>query len=255
MAVVGNSHVLTLFEGYEQMAGQLPPQLELTFIAKGQHRIGHAVGSSAGTKRRQLKGNFIDLVAQLDVSYVFVMWLGSQMNIRALLLQDRAFDVVLPEEGGRIIDPDVELIPCSVIETFVRNSLHTDPVLSQLIERAQGRGAKVWLMAPPPVLPDVAVRERLGSESHFATRLAEIGISAAEANILPEPARVRLRALLLNVYREFAAEHGAGFCPPPNRVADEAGVLLPQFWGRDITHGSAAYGAAYLHELVAVAAA
>jgi hypothetical protein len=254
--MVGNSHILTLFEGYRLVAAELPPGWELTFIAKGQHRIGHAVGSAAGIRLRQVSGNFLDLVGELAAQDVFVMWLGSQMNIRGLLMDGPvAFDVVLPSDGDRIIDPGVELIPCSVVESVVRASLDRDPVLAQVIERVQQRGARAWLMAPPHALPDEAVRERMGNESHFAARLREIGRSPADAAILPDPARVRLRALLLTAYRDWAAEHGAGFCPPPERVADVDGLLLPQYWGKDVTHGSAAYGAAYLHELVSVARA
>jgi hypothetical protein len=255
MAMVGNSHVLTLFEGYELIAGQLPPGWELTFIAKGQHKIGYAVGSQSGIRLRQLSGNFLDLVGEVSASDVFVMWLGSQMNVRGLLMEGPPFDVVLPSDGERIIDSAVELIPCSVVESMVRSSLDRDPVLAQVIDRVRSRGARAWLMAPPHALPRHAVRERMGNESHFATRLREIGRSATDASILPDPARVRLRTLLLCAYRDWAAAHGAGFCPPPDRVADTDGLLMSQYWGRDVTHGSAAYGAAYLHELVAVAAA
>ena len=32
-------------------------------------------------------------------------------------------------------------------------------------------------------------------------------------------------------------------------------MLLPQYWGRDITHASAAYSAEYLDEIMAIAEA
>jgi hypothetical protein len=253
IAFVGNSHILTLFEGYQLLGGQLPAGLELTFIAKGQQRIGYAVGSSSGTRRSQPSAGLVSLIDQLDVSDIFVMWLGSQANIRGLLLTGIAFDVVLPTDGYRLIDPNVQLIPCAVVEGVIRKSLEGTPELAEVIKAGRRRGARVWLMAPPHALPEKAVRERLTAESHFAARLAEIGISAGTANILPEPARVRLRELLLTAYREYATDHGAGFCPPPDRLADEEGKLLPRYWGKDITHGSAAYGAAYLQELIEVA--
>jgi hypothetical protein len=253
LALVGNSHILTMFEGYQLKRAQLPERLEITFIAKGQHRIGYAVGSPAGIERRQPSEGLLDLVEALAASQIFVMWLGSQVNIRGLLLRGPAFDVLLPTEGDRPIDAAVELIPCSAVEFLVRRTLDADRELSELIDRAQHRGAKVWLMAPPHVLPDQAIRQRLENESHFAARLRQFGLSAEDANIVPELVRVRLRRLLLAAYRGYASEHGAGFSPPPDRVADEAGMLLPQYWGNDITHGSAAYGAAYLQELVAVA--
>jgi hypothetical protein len=255
MAVVGNSHVLTLLEGYQLVGGRLPAGLELSFIARGPQKIGYVVASPAGLERREPTGSLVDLVGELAATHLFVTWKGSQANLRGLLLSGPAFDVVLPADGERLPDPEIELVPCSAVEAYVRATLEGDEELALLIDRGLKRGAKVWLMGPPPALPVTAVRERLGNESHFAARLREIGISAADVQIVAAPVRVRLRTILLGVYREFAAAHGAGFCPPPSRVADEAGVLLPEFWGKDITHGSATYGAAYLQELLTLAVA
>lgn len=255
MTVAGNSHVLAIYEGYQLIRRRLPPALMLSFIARGQHKIGYAVGSAAAFERREPRGTLLDLVEESEPTHLFLTWKGSQVNIRGLLLEGPAFDVILPDEGGRSVDPEVELIPCSAVESYVRASLEGDEDLAQLIERGKQSGASIWLMAPPPALPDAAVRERLGNESHFVARLGEIGLSAADVRIVDEAVRVRLHTLLLGAYRQFAAGHGVGFCPPPSRVAGAAGTLLPECWGADITHGSAAYGAAYLDELVAVAGA
>ena len=255
MAVVGTSHILTLFEGYPVIAGRLPSGLELSFIAQGPRRIGYAVASAAGFERRDPKGTLVDLVAELDATHVFVSWKGSQTNIRGLLLQGPPFDVILPADGQRLVGAGVEIIPCSVVETYVRSTLDRENDLVQLIDAANRRGAKVWLMGPPPPLPETAVRERLGYESHFAGRLREIGLTAEDVHVVDEAVRVRLHTLLIGVYQKFAAERGAGFCPPPSHVTDEAGLLLPQYWGKDITHGNAAFGAAYLRDLVTVALA
>jgi len=254
MAVVGNSHVLTLFEGYPLIARELPG-VELTFIARGQHKIGHAVVSRAGVEWPRPGGDLIDRVGRLDATHVFVMWRGSQANIRGLLQQGPAFDVAVPHEPDRTIEPDVELIPCSAVEAIIRGTLDADDELLALIGRAQRGGAMVWLMGPPPALPEEAVRERLGEESHFAGRLHQVGVSAGDVEIVPESVRVRLRTILLGVYRDFAAQHGAGFVPPPAWVADAGGLLERQYWGKDITHASPAYGAVYLRELVEVAGA
>jgi hypothetical protein len=254
MAVVGNSHVLTLLEGSQLGGGLLSSGLEITFIAQGPHRIGHAVASPAGLERREATGSMIDLLAESGATHIFVSWKGSQVNLRGLLLRGPAFDVVLPADVVPVANPEIELIPCAAVESYVRATLHGDEELAQLIDRGK-KHAKVWLMGPPPPLPELAVRERLGHESHFAARLSEIALTAADVRIVAAAVRVRLRSLLLGVYREFAAEHGAGFCPPPAHVADEAGLLLTRYWGQDITHGSAAYGAAYLQELVATAMA
>src|SRR5262249_36514830 len=127
-AVVGNSHVLTLFEGYQLIARELPA-CELTFIAKGRHKIGQAVAGPSGIEWPDPGGDLVERVARLDVADVFVMWRGSQVNIRGLLQQGPAFDVVLPDDPDRAFDPDIELIPCSAIESVVRSTLDTDEEL------------------------------------------------------------------------------------------------------------------------------
>jgi hypothetical protein len=255
IAIVGTSHVLTLFEGYQLIAGRLPARMELTFIAQGPHQVGYGVACSTGFERREPDGTLVELAARSGATHMFVSWKGSQVNIRGLLLQGPPFDVALPGEGERAFDPEVEMIPCSAVESYVHASLQADTQLAQLIEQGHERGAKIWLLGPPPALPEPAVRERLEHEPHFAGRLSEIGLTATDVRVVPSAVRVRLHALLLGVYRDFAAEHGAGFCPPPSSVADEAGLLLPDCWGKDITHGNAAYGAAYLRELVTIAVA
>lgn len=251
IALVGNSHVLTLFEGYPLISGQLPADLELTFVAQGQHKIGYARATSGQITQEFPRRTLVELVCELEAPDVFAMWLGSQINIRALLLEGPRFDAVLPTDGVRFIDPDVQVIPCSAIESFVRRTLDEAVELLEIVDTSRRRGARVWLLAPPHPLPEAAVRERLGKESHFATRLTDIGVSAVDVGIVPGAVRVRLRKLLLKAYADFAADHCAGFCPPPDHVADAEGMLTPGYWGKDITHGSAAYGAAYLQELVA----
>lgn len=252
LTVAGNSHVVTVFEGYKLIRGQLPEALELSFIAQGQHRIGHAVGSRTGFEMGQASGTLVELVTGSDATHLFLIWEGSQVTVHGLLLEGPRFDVILPADRDRVADPGVELIPCSAVESQVRAPLDRDEQLSELIDRGIEGGARVWLMAPPPPLPEPAVRQRLGSEPHFAARLGELGLAAADVPVVAEAVRVRLHTLLLGVYRQFAADRGAEFCPPPARVADRAGLLLPACWGKDITHGSAAYGAAYLEELLAV---
>jgi len=255
VAVVGTSHVLTMFEGCRLIRDELPAGLEVSFIAQGPRRLGYAVVSPRGVESREPAGTLAQLVGDSSASHVFVSWRGSQANVRGLLLQGPPFDVVLPGEEERAIEPGVELIPCSAVEVAIRATLDRDDQLPQLIAAAKRRGARVWMMVPPPALPEAAVRERLGHESHFAARLGDIGLSAADVIVVAEPVRVRLHTLLLRVYRKFAADHGAGFCPPPPAVADARGLLLPRYWGRDVTHGNADFGAAYLRTLVSVAAA
>ncbi len=252
---MGNSHVLALFQGFEEIHAALPENVELTFIARGRYKIGYAAGSAAGYTVSSPAGTLADLMAGANPTHVFVVWQGNQVNVRALLLLDGPpFDVVLPEDGERALDPDVQLIPTSAVRAHVRASLE-DAELTELLVRAAGLGARAWLIGPPPPLPEAAVRERLNQEAHFADRLVATGLDAAGVAIVPEAVRVRLRALLLEAYRDFAVERGVGFCPPPASVADEAGLLLRRCWGRDITHGNGAYGAAYLERIVATALA
>ena len=253
-AIVGNSHVLTFLEGFRLLRERLPPGLELTFAAQGPKRVGCAIGSASGLEERHPAGTLAELVSELAADDVFLIWRGSQANVRALLLQGPAFDLLLPAEGERVPDPGAELIPVSVFESVMRDTLDRDADLPGLLAAARRGGARVWLLGPPPPLPEAAVRERLEHEPHFKARLREIGVAPAGARIVAEPTRVRLHAVLLDVYRGFARDSGVGFVAPPPGTAGPDGLLPPACWGGDITHGGPRYGAAYLEELLALAA-
>jgi hypothetical protein len=261
IAVVGNSHAVTLIEGSREIAGHLPVGVHMSFIAQidgGQFVESHrwfVTLSAAGFERREWQGTLTDVVTQSDLTHLFILWRGNQLSIRATLLDGPEFDVVLPSDLDRPPDPGVEVIPCSVFQTIVRTSLANDRDLGDLISTSHRSGAHLWMLAPPPLLPDQAVRDRLTQQPQFVARLSQLGLAPDEVRLVPSRVRARLRSLLLDVYSDFAAEQGVGFIPPPMASSDDAGMLLPEYWGPDVTHGNAAYGAAYLRELLRVAGA
>jgi hypothetical protein len=261
IAVVGNSHAVTLIEGSREIAGHLPAEVHMSFIAQidgGEFVKSHrwfVTLSAAGFERCEWQGTLSDVVTQSDLTHLFVLWRGNQLSIRATLLDGPEFDVVLPSDLDRPADPRVEVIPCSVFQSIVRTSLADDRVLGDLISASRRSGARLWMLAPPPLLPDQAVRDRLAQQPQFVARLSQFRRAPDDVRLVPSRVRARLRSLLLDVYSDFAIKQGVGFVPPPMESSDDAGMLLPKYWGTDVTHGNAAYGAAYLREVLRVAGA
>lgn len=250
--MVGNSHAVTLIHGSPGVAGDLPAGMSVSFIAKTDKRRWHVTASAAGFERHEWTGTVADVVSQANARHVFLLWRGNQLIIRGLLLDGPEFDVVLPSDAEPA-EPTVRLIPCSALESYVRATLSGDDDLQQVLDASRRSGAHLWMLAPPPLLPDVAIRERLAQQPQFASRLEQLGLAADNVRLVPARVRLRLQGLLLGVYRAFAAEQGAGFIPAPAEAFDDAGMLREEYWGTDVTHPHPDYGAAYLRKLFDVA--
>ena len=252
--IAGHSHVLALLRGYEIRLGRcdLPSDLELIFLLTDfPGAVVQCRSSSGGVMDHHLLAPVPAVVDEIEPTHVALMWSGNQLNVRALLLTGSSFDVVLPSDNEIPIDPAVELVPCSVVESYVRNTLDGDAVLGNLLVGAAARDAAVCLLGPPPPLPESAVRERLAQSPHFAAVMSQMHLAVAEAQIVPDDVRRRMRTIAIDAYRKFAQSRGAEFLPPPVAAADDTGMLGAPYWGTDATHGNGEYGAMYLEDVLA----
>ncbi len=178
------------------------------------------------------------------------MWLGNQMSVRALLVNGPPFDVLLPNEDRHDVDPSLQLIPYSVVRSSVAARLEKDPALLSILDTLRDREIRVCLLGPPPPLPEPAARERLAQSPHFVAVMEELNLNPADARIVADPVRNRLRSVMLETYGSFAASHGADFVPPPEEATDQAGMLAAPYWTDDVTHGNSAYGTLYMREVL-----
>ena len=172
------------------------------------------------------------------------------MNVRALLLTGPAFDLILPSDREYAENPEVQLIPYGVVESFIRNSLEHDDELIEVLTALRNKFVRACLLGPPPPLPESAVRTRLGQSPYFVEAMQQMSLTIDDAIIVSDPVRSRLYSVLLETYASFATAHGVDFVPPPTAALTEDGMLASAFWGEDVTHGNALYGAAYMDELL-----
>jgi hypothetical protein len=251
--VIGQSHVRALLDGYETLARARQTSadgVETAFVVSRPDRVVLTRWKNDGFERDKPKKSLSDVVASFDPTRVLLAWGGNQMNLRALVATDRPFDVLLPSADPHApVEPGVELIPCSVIDGFVRNRIEGNDILRQLIaESARGK-RPVGMLVPPPPIPERAVRERLGDEPHFIKVLEHLHKDATDVPIVPDPVRQRLWTLMAGVYRSFAAGNGLDILEPPADAFDDSGMLTSTYWGEDATHANAAYGVSALQKV------
>jgi hypothetical protein len=249
VAVIGQSHTLALLEGVAFLANRAATGVEVAFIADYRGTVVRALATESGFERLQPTNDLRTLVEAAASPQVFLLWWGNQISIRALIAIGPPFDVVLPSDTDQP-NPAAEIVPCSAIQRYVRGSLDNDGLLPDVLTRAKAHAAELCFLAPPPPLPRHAIRERLAQSPHWVDVLDELGLSAADAPIVPDRIRARLNTLLLDVYESFAASHGATFLAPPDGVVDEMGMLREEYWGNDASHGNPAYGALYLEKVL-----
>ncbi len=255
LIVAGHSHTLALIEGAERDGASgsfasLNAGLEVSFLAKWREAMVGARWSGSDFERLAETKSLVDFVVGSEATHVALMWLGNQMSVRALLLNGPPFDVILPGEERHDVDPSLQLIPYSVIRASVAGRLETDRALLSILDTLRDREVRVCLLGPPPPLPEPAARERLAQSPHFVAVMEELKLNPADARIVADPVRNRLRSVLLETYASFAASHGAEFVPPPGEAADQAGMLVEPYWTGDATHGNSAYGALYMHSVL-----
>jgi hypothetical protein len=251
--VIGQSHVRALIDGYEQLARSYPGPpdgSEASFAVCRPSRTVRWEWQPSGFVRSQVKKPANDLVTKGSATHVAFTWGGNQMNLRALLATDRPFDVLPPSSGQEVApEPGVELIPCSVVDGYVRQRLESNETLRQLIDAAGSLGVPAVMVIPPPPLPADAVRKRLGEEPYFIKVLDHLHVSAAEVPMVPDPVRARLWSLLAGTYRSFALRNHLEVVEPPEEAVDADGMLAEGYWGTDATHAGATYGASVLQRL------
>jgi hypothetical protein len=252
--VVGQSHVRALLDGFEQLArsgSDLPQRTEASFVTSRPDNLVVTTRRPDGSERKSPKVSLAELAGQIGPNHVVLAWGGNQMNVRALLATGRPFDFVLPgSDATPQPDPDVELIPCAVIGSYVRQRLDDNEMLGQLLDRATGTDTPVTVLGPPPPLPEDAVRQRLSDSPHFVGVMEKLGMVASEVPIVPDPVRGRLWVLMITAYRTFAEHRDLDFVEPPAATIDGRGMLASPYWSTDATHANADYGALVMEAIL-----
>jgi hypothetical protein len=218
------------------------------FLDRGAIRV---TDSKRDKHAHLVTGSWADVIPPLvDNARIAIMVLGgNEIPISALIAKGSEFDVVLGDIPEDDRPPSAEIVPCSAVSMHFRKALfcteHTE-----FVEQCQRRGTRTALLGPPPQLPTEAVRERLLGEEFFRDKLEELGLTPTDVRLVPDAVRNRLWRLQTGTYRSFAAEHSLSFIPPPESTKDSNGMLAPTYWGSDVAHPNAEYGAQYLKRIV-----
>jgi hypothetical protein len=131
------------------------------------------------------------------------------------------------------------------------DSLLDDSELTQLVYACRDVTHRLCFLAPPPPLPEIAVRERMPNEAHFVAVAGQLGIDLSNVPLVDQGVRLRLWRVMIDGYRQVADANGADFVGPPPEAADADGLLRRSFWNFDVTHANPEYGRLYLRDIVA----
>jgi hypothetical protein len=245
--------MIPLLGGYEQQISSNPSRFDEVDISFIRRRKGDQMlieWRDDQFIRQRKKQSLAKLVQGARPTHLALVWGGNQMNVRAHISDSRPFDVLLPTDTETAIDPAVELIPCSAVESYVRSSLVNHETLQELQDAATTMGLPVCMMETPPPLPAAAIRERLLNEPYWVGIMRELGISASDARIVPDSVRAKLWQLLISTYKTFAAERDYEFLELPDTMVDSHGMLESKYWGTDSTHANTEYGSTSLEIIV-----
>ncbi|MCB5944008.1 hypothetical protein [Acidocella sp. KAb 2-4] len=182
-----------------------------------------------------------EIQARLGAAALHVsLFVGNDHSIIGMLNHPRRFDFVLPEAPALFVDESAELLPAGLLrrELARRVAPHLEALAAY---RAAVPGLLVHVESPPPIPSAAHIQAHPGV---FKDLIAERGVS-------PALLRFKLWRLHSGLYREACAALGVEFLPVPPEMQDVEGMLVPQAWNPDPTHGNALYGQHVLARLMA----
>jgi hypothetical protein len=194
----------------------------------------------------------LDAIAGRSEGAALVMlWQGNLHYIKFLLVERPPFDFVLSTEPDRPLERDC----CLEAESLVEESLSAagaelDGWLRSVRAAAPRLERLVVAATPPPKGDDEFIKARLSLEFDD-NDLAALRENEGSVTICPRGVRYKLWALLMRIYRSVAIENGADFLGLPPNCQDGEGFLAPEFYGADVTHANARYGAYFRDHLLA----
>jgi hypothetical protein len=237
LLIVGHSHV----NSYGGHSGRSQDDYEMNPIdeSRGFWRIGGHYNNDG----------YWDAAVELAKTFrMAICWQGNQHWTNFMFLE-RPFDFALASHPEMVVDRSVELVS----ERQVRE--HFQPHMSYHLENdvltrmlATGGQRPVVLGTPPPKGDEEAIRRAMQSESFFATLASDLGLDPDKVPLAPPYFRLKLWFLVQQMMRETADRLEVEFWPVSASTMTEEGYLRPEYWGMDVTHANAAYGALMLDE-------
>ncbi len=165
---------------------------------------------------------------------------GNDHSIIGMLNHPRRFDFVLPEAPDLPVDETAEILPAGLLLAHLAQRVA--PHLAVLaLYRAAVPGRLVHVESPPPIPSEAHIRAHPGV---FREMIEERGVS-------PGLLRYKFWRLHSELYARECARIGVEFLPAPEAMRDEQGMMRPEAWNPDPTHGNALYGRHVIGSLLA----
>lgn len=161
---------------------------------------------------------------------------GNNHNLIGLLDPPVAYDFVLPEQPDLPLRPGAMVVPVALVRARLARSMANILSELKLVRDALG-DVPAYHLESPPVIP---------SEDHIRQHPSYFSKALKKRQVAPASLRYKLWRLQSAKLAEACAANDILFTPVPRTTQDGDGMMRPEYWNPDPSHGNEAYGAVVL---------
>lgn len=198
---------------------------------------GFVAGEFIENGRQEIKVHpqLLNLLKSLRINnesdILFSALAGSEHSTLSMIQHPVPYDFVLPTHPTLPIVRGRQILPYSLIETQIVNSIKQTLLVFKIIKSFHSEVNVVHILPPPPISSETQI---LNHSEVFTQQIAQYGIT---------PASIRLKYYLayISIMSREAKKLGVDILMPPDISSDSEGFLLEKYWF-GATHGNVEYG-------------
>lgn len=187
-----------------------------------------------------VNGRYVRMLRGVDPDKVLVTSInGNEHSVLSMVQHPVPYDFVLPWKTELGVIPGRQILPYTVVQQQVRDSIDLAVQTFRAIRIALPRTRVVQVMPPPPIPSEAHI---LRSHEPIVRNLKSI------YRITPLSIRLKYHALYIHeLIDQLRGMRIEWLLPPPAAVAPD-GSLLEPFW-REATHANTAYGTLVMEQI------
>ncbi|MEI9905002.1 MAG: hypothetical protein WDN06_14345 [Asticcacaulis sp.] len=186
------------------------------------------------------KGRFDPrMVADFAPTHLISMAGGNYHNVFGLIENPVRFNFMEADDRSEDVDAERLNIPYALMYDFFNTGMR-EGFLQTLLEIRNCFNVPTCHVCSPPPYPDS--QHIIDNPGNYFSNKIHLGVS-------PPALRRKLYDVHTRVYREFCAENGITFIPPPRKAVDKDGFLRSPYWRNDPTHANHKYGKLVLGQI------